>query len=178
MARQFTALLALGLLVLGEPQADTLTIKGRVTTPPCTLSNVTVPFGNVPVSEFDLGGNMGTSYAKDFTMTVGGCDLAVLQSVTLSFEGQSVPQIPNAQGLALSNDANAAVGIAISVTRNDDSHTGKGQAVRFDGSESYPLNLSANKNTYLFSARYVRVPGEPLRPGTANAVATVTVSWS
>ncbi|MEJ2894425.1 hypothetical protein RVU96_06755 [Bordetella avium] len=47
MARQFTALLALGLLVLGEPQADTLTIKGRVTTPPCTLSNVTVPFGTL-----------------------------------------------------------------------------------------------------------------------------------
>jgi type 1 fimbria pilin len=77
------------------------------------------------------------------------------------------------------NGAGVAVGIGVQITTNDSQHGSTGTPVKFDGSESYAFRPSSGKSSYTFLASYIRSPTAPSRaPGTANATATVTLTYS
>ncbi|MFQ1063436.1 fimbrial protein [Bordetella trematum] len=156
----------------------TLIINGNLTSVPCSVSTETVVFGEVPTQEFKAGGGMGSNYARNVTLTIGGCDLATLRSASLKFNGSTVPQISNGTGLALTPVAGGAKGLAITLSNNDAVHGTLGQAIRFDGSESYALDVASGKNTYEFSAAYIRIPGVAIEPGPADSSVIVTLTYS
>lgn len=155
-----------------------LTINGNLTTIPCTVSSEVVIFGGVPIIEFGPNGGSGANYAQNVTLTIGGCEVSTLRSASLTFSGTTVPQISNGTGLALTPVSGVAQGVAIGMTNNDAVHGTPGQAIRFDGTESYALDLASGKNTYEFRASYVRIPGQPVTPGVAGASVVVTLSYS
>lgn len=156
----------------------TLTINGRLTITPCTVSSEVVVFGRVPVIEFGPNGGMGSNYTQTVTLTIGGCELATLRSARLTFNGTTVPQFANGTGLALENVVGVARGIAITMTGDDAIHGTQGEAIRFNGSQAYPLDVGSGKNTYDFKASYTPIPGIAPRPGTADASVVVTLSYS
>lgn len=156
----------------------TLTINANLTTVPCTVSTETVVFGDVPTNEFKPGGGMGANYERNVALTIGGCEVATLRSASLRFTGNTVSAIPNGTGLALTPVVDGAEGLAITLTNDDAVHGTQGQAIRFDGTEAYALDVSSGKNTYELKAAYVRIPGVPLKPGPADSSVLVTLTYS
>ncbi|KRC72969.1 hypothetical protein ASE30_09030 [Achromobacter sp. Root83] len=163
-------------LMAGAVQAQSaqLNITGRVVAASCTISVGAVAFGDVPIANFT-----DSQYAKTFQVTLGNCDMATLTRASVTFAGTIVPEVSNSTGLALNDASTRAQGVAVSVYINESTHGGSvGTAVRFDGATAYPFLLASGKNTYDFQAKLVPVPGVALRTGTANATATVTLSYA
>lgn len=154
----------------------TMTITGRITTTPCSLSVEAVAMGNVPISEFSASSVPSSQYWRDFTVTVGGCEISTLQAASLRFTGTTAFGDPTI--LALTAGAGAAVGFGVQVQTKDATH-GSGVNVRMDGSQSYAFNVNSTKNTFLFTSYYITPPNAPpMRSGTANATATITLTYS
>lgn len=155
-----------------------LVITGNVTTTPCVLTAPAVVLGRVPIIEFRPSGGMGSNYIVDFTLTIADCEFYTMRSASLTFSGSTVSQIANARGLALTQTAGVAQGIAISLKNNDTTHGTLGEDISFNGTTVYPLDIASGKNTYDLRASYVPIPGGTVVPGTAQGIATVTISYT
>lgn len=154
-------------------QSATLSISGRVTAPGCSITVAPVAFGDVPITNFT-----DIQYAKEFQVTLSGCEISALTSASLKFDGDTTAAVPDSTGLALNDPDTSAQGIAVSVYTNDDTHGDVGTAVRFDKTTEYPFSVTSGQSTYSFLARLVAIPGGTIRTGTTNATATVTLSYS
>ncbi|OZI77308.1 fimbrial protein [Bordetella genomosp. 12] len=166
-------------LSAGYAHASTvLTINANLTTTPCTLSSPTVVLGRVPIIEFGPNGAMGANYTKDFSLTIGDCELTTLRSASLTFTGTVVSQLPDATGLALTPVSGVAQGIAITLKNNDPIHGTLGQNISFNGLVSYPLDVASGKTTFELRAAYARIPGATVVPGPASSSVLVTISYS
>jgi len=157
-------------------QSVTLSISGRITSTPCTVSVDTVVMGDVPISEFSASRTPGQQYWKDFSVTLGGCEVSTLQAASLRFNGTTA--FGDAGILALTAVQGAATGFGVQVQTKDATH-GSGQIVRMDGSASYAFNVNSSKNTFQFTSSYISSPSATgIRSGTADATATITLTYS
>lgn len=157
-------------------QTATLNISGRITSTPCTISVGSVAMGDVPISEFSASSLPASQYWKEFTVTLGSCEISTLQAASLRFTGTTA--FGDSTVLALTAGAGAATGFGVQVRTNDATH-GSGVNVRMDGSQSYAFNVNSTKNTFLFTSYYIKPPSATgMRSGTANATATITLTYS
>ncbi|MFD4841182.1 fimbrial protein [Achromobacter sp. NPDC058515] len=157
-------------------QAATLSIQGRITSTPCTISVGSVAMGEVPISEFSGSSTPGQSYWKTFTVTLQDCEMSTLQAASLRFNGTTA--FGDATILALTPGADNATGFGVQVQTSDATH-GSGVKVRMDGSQAYALNVHTAQNTFQFTSYYITAPGATeIRSGAANATATITLSYS
>ncbi|MGV2864853.1 fimbrial protein [Achromobacter sp. AGC39] len=170
-------LLALSLTVAGvQAQSYTMTVNGRVTIQPCSITVDAVSLGDVPITEFAVASVPAARYSKGFDVRLQECDINTLTTASLRFNGTTAG---NNGVLALTAGTGAAKGIGVQVVTNDYSHGDNGRIIRFDGSETYSFNIGSKKSTFGFLARYIVVPSSPVRSaGIANATATVTLSYS
>jgi len=157
-------------------QTATLNISGRITNTPCTISVGNVTMGDVPISEFATSFWAPEKYTKSFSVTLGGCELSTLNTASLKFTGTTAGDNTT---LALKTGTGAAQGFGVSIFTNDMTHLGANYQVRVDGGASYPFNISTGKKTFDFKASYVKLSSSGvLKPGTANATATITLTYS
>lgn len=157
-------------------QTATLNIQGRITSTPCTLSVGSVAMGDVPISEFSGSSTPDQRYWKTFTVTLQSCEISTLQAASLRFTGTTA--FGDSTILALTPGADNATGFGVQVQTNDTTH-GSGVKVRMDGSQSYAFNVNTNQSTFQFTSYYITPPGTTeIRSGTANATATITLSYS
>ena len=165
--------------LFGTAQAETemWSLRGNITNTPCTMAVDTVVIGRVPVAEFNNGGS-GIAYAKNFDITLNGCDMATLRTASLRFKGRATPGSANTI-LALTEGPDTASGIGILILLDDAVHGDVGKSVVFDDFELVNFNVSSNNNTFRFKAYYVRSSeGSSVTPGVANAIATITLSYT
>ncbi|CAB3743479.1 hypothetical protein LMG3441_05990 [Achromobacter kerstersii] len=160
---------------VAEAQTATLNVTGRITNTPCTIVADIVNLGDVPISEF-VSTLAPEKYRKTFNITLGGCELSTLSTASLKFNGTTAGGV--ATTLSLTPGAGSAQGFGVMMVTNDATHSSSATAVKFDGSSSHSFNIGSNKKTYAFQALYMKVVGATQRPGTANATATVTLTFS
>ena len=161
-------------LMAGAAQAQqaTVSVTGRITNTACTLSVGSVAMGDVPISEFASNAVPSAAYQKNFNVTLGGCLLSTLNAASLKFKGTT---INDASTLALASGTGAASGFGVSMFATDTTH---GAAmVNFNEASTHNFNISSGKSTYQFTAYYYKY-GTTAKPGTANASATVTLTYS
>lgn len=166
-------------LMAGAAQAqvqtatNTLNLTGRITQTACAISVGSVAMGDVPISAYESSTTGSANYWKSFNVTLSGCQMSTLSSASLSFTGTTVS---DATTLALTQGTGVAQGFGVKIWGSDTTHTNNAY-VNFTGSNSYNYNLTSGKNTFQFTANYVKV-GSTIKPGTANATATVTLKYS
>lgn len=155
----------------------TVSVSGRITATPCTISTTPVNMGKVPFNDIvNNGGISPQKYEKEVSIKFEGCRLSSLNSASLSFLGPMSNNRPFV--LALAGGTGAAEGFGIRLTTNDLVHAPTQRTVDFTSSTAYPINVSSNQATFGFRASYV-VSGSPTtKPGVANATATVTMTYS
>ncbi|MCS3509264.1 fimbrial protein [Achromobacter sp. JUb104] len=158
-----------------EAQTATLSITGKITNTPCTIAADVVNLGDVPISEF-VSTLAPEKYRKTFNITLSGCELSTLSTASLKFNGTTTGGAVTT--LALTPGAASAQGFGVMMVANDSTHSPGATAVKFDGSSSHSFNIASNKRTYAFQAFYMKVVGSTQRPGTANATATVTLTFA
>lgn len=167
-------------LTAGAAQAQTATgtvsVTGRITNTPCTLSVSAVTMGDVPISEFESQSTPSAAYRKPFTVTIGGCNISTLNTASLKFSGTQANSEPTT--LALTTGTGVASGFGVKIFTNDTSHVATATAVNFAAAgASHAFSIAANKQTFDFLAYYYKF-GTVAKPGTANATATVTLSFT
>lgn len=162
-------------LMAGAAQAQTATLNvtGRITQTACSITADNVPLGDVPISNYESSTNGSPLYWKNFNVTLSGCQMSTLSSASLSFTGTTVG---DATTLALTQGTGAAQGFGVKMWGTDTTH-GNSAYVNFTGANSYSYLLSSGKNTFQFTANYTKV-GTTIKPGTANATATVTLKYA
>lgn len=162
---------------VANAQTATLSITGRITSTPCTISvDSAVAIGEVPITEFSSSAVPRSQYWKDFTVTLGACEISTLQAASLRFTGTTA--FGDASILALTAGAETATGFGVQVQTKDTTH-GSGTNVRMDGTQAYAFNVNSTKNTFVFTSYYIHPSNAPsMRSGTANAAATITLSYS
>ena len=169
-----TVLLAAACAAYG--QTATLNIQGRITSTPCTISVGPVSMGDVPISEFSGSNTPDQKYWKNFTVSLQSCEMSTLQAASLRFNGTTA--FGDASILALTPGSDNETGFGVQVQTSDTTH-GSGVKVRMDGSQSYAFNVNSAQNTFQFTSYYITAPGAAqIRSGTANATATITLSYS
>lgn len=159
-------------------QTATLNITGRITNTPCTIAVGNVNMGDVPISEFASDVVPGAQYWKNFSVTLGGCELSTLNSASLKFTGTTSG---NSSTLALKTGTGAAQGFGVRILTNDTTHMSSGQSmVSFNDGSSYAFNIASGKKTFDFQATYVALSAtaSTRKPGTADAMATIVLSYS
>ncbi|MNX26552.1 putative fimbrial-like protein YcbV precursor [compost metagenome] len=157
-------------------QTATLNIQGRITSTPCTMSVGSVSMGDVPISEFSGSNTPAQQYWKTFTVTLQSCEISTLQAASLRFNGTTA--FGDSTILALTPGADNATGFGVQVQTSDTTH-GSGVKVRMDGSQSYAFNVNTNQSTFQFTSYYITPAGATeIRSGTANATATITLTYS
>lgn len=178
-----TPLLAIALSLMAAnvyAQTHVLTVTGEVRSQPCTIMVDSIALGDVPLLQFVSSSQPEAKYQKDFNVNLQNCDISTLTTASLKFSGVTTGT-GSTSVLALTNPAAAdtAKGIGVQISTNDSQHGSVGKAVKFDGTESYGFSIASRKATYSFKATYIRAPGAASRsPGTANAGATVTLTYS
>ncbi|WP_081477965.1 fimbrial protein [Achromobacter arsenitoxydans] len=176
IANASVAAVLLSAACVAHGQTATLNITGRITATPCSISVNAVAMGDVPISEFTASSTPASQYWKPFTVTLNACDITTLQSANLKFNGTLA--YGSNTSLALTAGAGTATGFGVQVRTNDSVH-GSGITVRMDGGASYPFNVNSTQNTFTFTSLYVKPVGAPaMRSGTANATATITLTYS
>jgi type 1 fimbria pilin len=161
-------------LMAGAAQAQqaTVSVTGRITNTACTLSVDNVTMGDVPISEYASASVPSTAYRKNFNITLGGCLLSTLTSASLKFTGTTISG--DTSTLALSGSG-VAQGFGVRISSNDSFH-GSSASVVF-GTSVFNWNLASNRTVYQFQAYYYKY-GTTAKPGTANASATVTLTYA
>lgn len=155
-------------------QAVTLNINGRITNTPCTIAVGPVTMGEVPIGDFEGSGLAPEKYWKNFSVILGGCELSTLNTASLKFFGATNENMT----LALKNGAGAAQGFGILIMTNDTTHmSANQQVVDLNGSTSYAFKVESGKKTFDFQAAYMATSAMR-KPGTANATATITLTYS
>ncbi|PWF22296.1 type 1 fimbrial protein [Corticimicrobacter populi] len=156
-------------------QTATLNISGRITNTPCTISVGNVNMGDVPISEFAASNIAPEKYWKNFSVTLGGCELSTLSTASLKFKGTTAGDNIT---LALQSGTGAAQGFGVMIVTKDATHMSD-RMVNVDGSTSYAFNVASGKKTFDFQAAYRATSSNTTRkPGTANATATITLTYS
>ncbi|MFJ3463120.1 fimbrial protein [Achromobacter spanius] len=155
----------------------TVSVSGRITATPCTISTSPVNMGKVPFNDIvNNGGISPQKYEKDVSIRFEGCRLSSLNSASLSFSGPMSNNRPFI--LALTGGTGAAEGFGIRLVTSDVVHAPTQRLVDFTASTQYPIDVTSNQATFAFRASYV-VSGSPAaKPGVANATATVTVTYT
>lgn len=159
-------------------QTATLNISGRITNTPCTISVGNVTMGDVPISEFASALVPASKYRKNFTVTLGGCELSTLNTASLKFNGTNTN---SGTVLGLKVATGMAQGFGVQISTNDTTHMPSGQEVVYvNNSKSYSLNVGSGKKTFDFQATYVALSASAStrKPGTADATATITLTYS
>jgi type 1 fimbria pilin len=176
-----TPLLVMALSLTGasaHAQAYPLTMTGLVTSPSCGLTVDAIALGDVPLAEFVSSSLPAARYSKSFDVRLQNCEVSSLSAASLKFSG-TITGSTSVLALTNMNSPGVAVGIGVQITTNDAQHGSTGTPVKFDGSESYAFRPASGKSSYTFLASYIRSPTAPSRaPGTANATATVTLTYS
>ncbi|MNP99225.1 Fimbrial protein [compost metagenome] len=171
------AVALLALCGVMQARGALLEVTGRIVPAPCTLVLSPVDMGKVPLADFLGSPGSGVNYGKNFQVGLAGCDLQTLHSASLDFTGATVPG-SNDTLLALTPDPRVAAGIGIQIVRTDATHPGDGLSVVFNRNEGIPFDVGSIKTSYDFKAFYSPVQGAAPRAGTANATATVTLTYS
>lgn len=167
-------------LMAGAAQAqvqtatNTLNVTGRITQTACSITADPVSMGDVPISNYESSTTGSAIYWKNFNITLSGCQMSTLSSASLSFTGTTLGG--DSTTLALTQTTGVAQGFGVKMWGTDGTH-GNNAYVNFTGSNSYNYNLASGKNTFQFTANYVKVGSTP-KPGTANATATVTLKYA
>ncbi len=111
----------------GEIQAGDITFTGTVVGLPCLIEtnseHLTVSFDQIGLRDLYTGADNGTkANAKDFTIKLVDCSPAVSQGVTVTFTGDSDPELTQFLAIkAAGSDAGeSASGIAIGIIEADD----------------------------------------------------------
>lgn len=162
-------------LTAGAAQAQTATVSvtGRITNTACTITADSVPLGDVPISEFASQSMPAQAYRRNFNITLGGCQLSTLNTASLKFTGTTVS---DSTTLALTSGTGVAQGFGVRMVGSDTTH-GNTANVNFTGSNSYSFNVNSGKATFQFTAYYYKY-GTTAKPGSANASATATLTYS
>lgn len=158
-----------------QAQTATVSITGRITTPACTITADPVNMGDVPIGQFDSANIPASTYFRTFNVTLNSCDLTTLGAASMKFTGSSVSG--DATTLALTSGTGAATGFGVKIVGNDTAH----EAVKFanfTGTTSFVWKLSLNRRTYNFQTYYMKISSQTQKAGTANATATVTLTYS
>lgn len=159
-------------------------VSANITRSECVLPNsskqISVPMGNVPISEIEYPSIDG-SELKDFQIPLVDCISGSYPKVPgnyytssfayLSIGGNSGSSILDFdKGLLGLNSKSTASGIAIQILRKGDSNPMRlGSAVPIKRVTDGGMSLD-------FQARYVKIKENPT-PGTANASATFTITY-
>ncbi len=164
-------------LMAGVAHAQTATVSmtGRITSPACTITADPVNMGDVPISQYDSAIFPNSAYYRYFNVTLNSCDLTTLGSASVKFTGTSVSG--DATTLALTGGTGAATGFGVKIVGNDAGHEAS-KAANFNGANSFAWKLSLNRKTYNFQTYYIKIASQTQKAGTANATATVTLTYS
>ncbi|MFJ3463116.1 fimbrial protein [Achromobacter spanius] len=164
-------------LLAGAAQAQTATVSitGRITTPACTITADSVNMGDVPISQFDSSTTPSSSYYRNFNVSLNSCDLTTLGSASIKFSGTSVSG--DVSALALTGGTGAATGFGVKIEGNDTAHEPM-KVANFNGTNYFTWKLSLNRRTYTFRTFYIKIASQTQKAGTANATATVTLTYS
>lgn len=161
-----------------QAQSYQLTLNGRVTIQPCSIAVDPLQMGDVPITEFLAQSIPASKYSKTFDVRLQNCEISTLSTASLRFSG-TITGSTSVLALSNPNGVGVAQGIGVQITTNDSSHGTTGTPVKFDGTESYAFRIASGKSTYNFLASYIRAPNASTRTaGTANATATITLSYS
>lgn len=164
-------------LMAGAAQAQTATVSitGRITTPACTITADSVSMGDVPISQFDSQIYPSSAYYRYFNVTLNSCDLTTLGAASMKFTGTSVSG--DATTLALKGGTGAATGFGVKIVGNDTAHEAS-KVANFNGTNNFVWKLSLNRRTYNFQTYYMKISSQAQKAGTADATATVTLTYS
>lgn len=165
-----TALATAGICNLATAADGTVNFTGTILDTACKVdtasANHTVDLGSVAATSFGASG--ATASHSRFTINLTDCPTAV-KSASIRFDG---PQASGNSNLLALNSDQTAKNVGVGIYQQDNT------TLIPVGTNSAPVTLSATEtNTLGFIAKYVST-ASTVEAGSANAVATFTVTYN